>query len=395
MHKIFAMKKLNVNNRVWLAGLLAGLVGLTACNKDLPKAVPLPTPNPSGSSIMEILNANANFSLLRQAVTRAGLTTALSDRTAVYTVFAPDDAAFALSGINATVIGALRPGQLDTLLKYHIVAGQRYNAASIPDKFPNNYWQSMFVLQAPSATLPPGYRMPLFISRRGTNAWANQIPVKAVDAAAANGVIHTVAAVLNPPSAPIWPVVNADPSFAYLRAAVLRADSGIASSNAASLVGALNNAAANLTVFAPTNDAFRGTLTAAIAAALIRQGVPPATAQAQAEALASTPDVFQNPALFGVLTATVVRGIVSYHVLGTRAFGVNLPAGTTNVATIGGAALPQLSVRVTAPLIEARGPGNILPGTTTPFWAKVAQGDVHFINGVVHVVDQVLLPLAL
>ncbi|MCU0396049.1 MAG: fasciclin domain-containing protein, partial [Chitinophagaceae bacterium] len=107
--------------------LLAGALVLASCNKELEPATPITTPAPTGKSIAELLD-DPNFSTLKAAVARAGLTNALADKNAVYTVFAPDNEAFTLSGIPGAAIPTLRPGFLDTVLKDHIIGGQRLNA---------------------------------------------------------------------------------------------------------------------------------------------------------------------------------------------------------------------------------------------------------------------------
>jgi hypothetical protein len=140
---------------------------LVACNKGTPKAEPIVTPTPSGSSIFELLN-DPNFSILKAAVTKANLTALLSDKTSVFTFFAPTNAAFQASGIpSEAALAAFRPGQLDTLLRYHLVGGQRLTSSLIPTTFPNMQLPSSFVLAPPSASLPPGLRMSIFPSRRG------------------------------------------------------------------------------------------------------------------------------------------------------------------------------------------------------------------------------------
>nr|MCU0396258.1 fasciclin domain-containing protein [Chitinophagaceae bacterium] len=357
--------------------LLAGALVLASCNKELEPATPIVTPAPTGKTVSEIVNEDPTLTYLKAAVTRAGsaISGALSDRSAVYTVFAPDDDAFRASfaALNLptgiSTINLFRPGQLDTLLRYHLVGGQRLNASGISDKFPNMYLQSMFVLQAPSASLPPGYRMPLGISRRGSLAWANNIPVKQADIAAANGVIHKISFLLNPPDKVIAQLVAADTSLSYLLAAVQHADKK-PPAGAPQLLPLLANAAANFTVFAPDNNAFRALLTAL--------GVPP------------------DPSSIALLPSETVWGIVAFHVLGVRAFAANLPAGNGNLASLIGVPI-QSKVTVTAPLpptsVEVRGPGNVLPTNPPfPYFAQVTAGDIHAINGVVHKVNAVLLP---
>jgi uncharacterized surface protein with fasciclin (FAS1) repeats len=242
--------------------------------------------------------------------------------------------------------------------------------------------------------------MSVFPSRRDAGAWVNNVPILATDAQASNGVVHRVAALVMPAAAQmLWNRINTDPNLTYLRAAILRADQATPSPN---LVAALSNGGANLTVFAPSDAAFRGVLTLQITGALMGMGVPQATAQAQATALASTPDVFTNPQLAGVLTSTVVQGLVVYHLLGTRAFSVNLPPTATTVRTLLNNAVPtHPGVTVQATF----GPGGVtaatVKGAANPTASNIAinptpapggTSDQNYINGILHVIDQVLLP---
>jgi uncharacterized surface protein with fasciclin (FAS1) repeats len=295
----------------------------------------------------------------------------------------------------------MRPGQVDTLLRYHLIGGQKFTTANIRDTFPNLYLQSMFVLQAPSASLPPGLRMPIFPSRRGSNLFVNNIPVTAAGVEAANGIVYRVPALLLPPQRTLWDRINVDADMTYLKAAIQRADSGTAA--ASTLQSALQNPAANLTVFAPTNLAFQQLLTGQITQALIAQGMDPATAGATAAALASSPSVFSNPALSSVLTPTAVRGLVVYHLLGVRAFIVNLPTAATAQRTLLNTAIPThpgvtlLMTPGSPTTATVRGvanpsASNILINPTPDAAPTPGSSDQHFINGVLHKIDQVLRP---
>ena len=429
--------KLNINKSLKAACILTAFsTAIFSCNKSLPVAEPIVPDAPTGSTINELLS-DPDFSILKAAVTRAGtgLTNLLSDKTAVFTFFAPDNNAFMLSGIpSEAAIAVFRPGQLDTLLKYHLIGGIKIKAADISEDIPNMYLQSDFVLAPPSASLPPGLRMPIFPSRRGSVAWVNNIPVTQADIAAANGVIHKVATLVAPPSQVLLQRIAADPDLTYLFAAVQRADSGDA---AQTLQAALQNPAANLTVFAPTNLAFQTILTglitqglipiitaqtkAAIKQQLIANGVPEADAetqataavaaqaaaiaagaQAQAAALASTPGVFTNPLLGSVITPTLVKGIVVYHLLGSRAFSVNIPTTATALKTLLNGAIaahPGVTVQatfgltgVTAATVKGLGNATASNVLINPTPAPGGTSDQHYINGTLHKIDQVLLP---
>jgi uncharacterized surface protein with fasciclin (FAS1) repeats len=437
--------KFNFNKFIASSFLLAtAFASVTSCNKDVEDPTPIVLQEPTGQSILEVINSDANLTILKAAVAKAGtnttfgnsLTTILADKAASYTVFAPTDAAFQaafqLLGIPPTVgVNALRPGQLDTIIRYHLVGG-RVIGDTIARRSPNIQLPTQLVLQQPSSTLPPGLRMSVFPSRVGTTYFVNNVPVTQADMAVANSVIHKIGAVLLPPSQLLWNRIDTDPNLTYLKAAVQRADSGVAA--ASTLAAALQNGAANLTVFAPTDAAFRAIITAQITAALIpivtQQLIPvitqqliaggatpaqaaaqapvqaaaqaPAIAQTQAATLAATPAVFTNSALSAVLTPTTVRGLVAYHLLGNRRFSVNIPATATQIPTVAHSAVPALplitiqatfgATGVTAATVKGGANATASNIQINPTPAPVGTSDQHYVNGVLHIIDQVLRP---
>jgi hypothetical protein len=145
----------------------------------------------------------------------------------------------------------------------------------------------------------------------------------------------------------------------------------------------------------------RAALTGLIAQGLIAQGVPPATALATATALAATPSVFTNPALGAVLTPTTVKGIVVYHILGTRAFTVNMPATGTKYPTLLNGAIPAhpgvtLQATLAGPFTAAASVKGAANATASNILLDPTPGtgksDQNALNGVIHKIDQVLLP---
>ncbi len=397
------MKKFQIRN--WLIkslGVLLVNIMAVSCNKDVPEATPIVPAPITGISIGTIISTDPSFTILKAAVTKAGLLPLLSDSTLNMTLFAPDDAAFTASGITLPAISVLRAGFLDTVLRYHLVS-QRLPSSAIGATFPNR--QSPTFLN-PAPALSALLRLTNFPTTRN-GGWINNIPLKQVDIVASNGFIHKVAAIVAPPQRYLWDRINTDPDLTYLKAAIVRADSGVVATAPGSLVGALNNIGANLTVFAPKDSSMRAFLTGAITLALINQGVPPATAVATATALASTPAVFSNPALYAALPAQSVKGIVVYHILGQRAFTNNFPTTATAYPTLLNGAVPtHPGVTLQAifgipgvPFAAAatvKGIGNAsaskliinLPPVSDP----AGSNDQHFLNGVLHKIDQVLLP---
>lgn len=364
-----------------IAMLLAAALFFVSCNDKI-EAVP-GTPAATGETLAEKINADANYSILRVGLNRTGLINTIGNRGGSYTVFAPDNNAFIASGLSEATVNALPIATLTGLMQYHIVTN-KLPAAAIPSTtFPN--------LQVPTLIQLPGgnplVRMNIFPGQNGGNFFVNNMPIVQVDAVTGvNGVMHRVPFVVQPPSTVLAQQIYTDPNFTYLTAAIARADSGQVGLNR--LDSVLKFGAANVTVFAPTNAAFQATLTALITQALINQGVPPATAATTATALASSPTVFSNPALYGALTAQVVRGVVAFHMLGSRAFSVNLPLTTSTIQTlVGPSPFPQLTVDRSTALPRLTGPGN--GGAFANFTAIDRMG----VNGVWHVIDRVLLPL--
>jgi uncharacterized surface protein with fasciclin (FAS1) repeats len=397
------MKKFQIKK--WLVksiSVLLVIILATSCNKDVPQPTPIAPAPIVGNSIGKIINTDPSFSILKAAATKAGTMTLFLDSTLNMTLFAPDDAAMAASGISLPVISVLRAGYLDTILRYHLVP-QRLPSTEIGSTFPNRQTPSYF---NPAPTLSALFRLTNFPSTRN-GAWINNIPIKQVDIAASNGYIHKVAAVVAPPQRYLWNRISTDPDMTYLAAAIVRADSGYAPTNASSLIGALNNPGANLTVFAPKDSSMRAFLTGAITLALVNQGVPLATAVATATALASTPAVFSNPALYSSLTATTVRGVIVYHILLQRAFTNNFPTtatlyhtllnsgipshpGVTLKASFGIPGVPFASSATVQGLANATASNLII--NLPPLSDPAGSNDQHFINGVLHKIDQVLIP---
>lgn len=339
-------------------------VTLQACNKEF-EDVPAPAAPQTGISLGQVLDADPSYSILKAAVTRAGLLSAFGTADTRYTVFAPDDAAFARSGLSLDIVNALPPAQLQAILTYHVIP-QALSSAQIP--------ADTFNIQMPTLLQLPGgnpfVKNSIFPSKRGTQLYANNIPVTQPDIQVGGTVVHKVAALVTPPSQLIAQIIGADADLSILRAAITRADSGQAGLNR--LDSVIRFGVANITLFAPTNDAFRALF-------------PPGTPDAAIIGALNTPQLF---------TAQKVRGIVAYHMLGFRAFGVNLPAAPAFVRTLLNGAVPthpgiQVSASFAGPVATAimiTGVGN---GGAV---ANAIARDLNAVNGIVHKIDRVLLP---
>lgn len=122
----------------------------------------------------------------------------------------------------------------------------------------------------------------------------------------------------------------------------------LAAAQAAGLVGALSGHT-KLTVFAPTDAAF-------------------------AKLPAGTVENLLKPENKDRLAA-----ILSYHVVPGEVRAADIPAGVTNVGTLKSSG----DTKVTAARFGDR---------VTVDFARVVQADIHASNGVIHVIDRVLLP---
>ncbi len=373
--------------------VVAIATGFIACNKAPEPPIPNTPPTQDTTPTLATFLNDPEYTILKTAVTKAGLLKTLGTPTLRFTVFAPDNNAFIASGIpNEAAINGIDVATVTALVKYHVLP-QVVTSTNIPGSFPNFQYPTIL---NPAPQFSALLRLTTFPSKRGNAAWVNNIPVTEVDRQAVNGVLHKVARVVAPPSQYLWDRINTDTDLEYLKAAIIRADSG----TTGTLQSALQNIGANLTVFAPTDDAFIALLTAAITQALIDKGVQLPDAFIQAQALASTPDVFSNPALFADLPAEKVKGIVVYHILGSRAFSVNIPSTETSVPTLLNGAIPaHPGIRIKAdfagPIVTAatvKGAANANASNITINPLPNGSSDQHYFNGVIHKIDQVLLP---
>lgn len=351
-------------------------ISLASCNKGVPDPIPIEFPVGSGSSIGELITTNPEYSLLKTAVTKVGLLDALSNKSSLFTLFAPNNAAFGRIGITSDAqINGLPLTTLVPLIQYHVIGGRKLISTAIPDSFPNAQFPTLFILPAPNTS--PFVRMSTFPSRRGANAFVNNIPVTTADIQAANGVIHNVFIPVFPPSRVLADTLSRDTTFSFLMAAIARADLGLPTGN--KFAELLSNAVLNFTVFAPNNNAFRALYTAL--------GLPP------------------DASSVNFVPVPTVIGIVAYHIhifnntkptsgsvqpfTGSRAFSVNLPTTPTPINTW---LKLVLAPNPAPPLIINASPPASVKGFANATASNIIAVDRHCINGVFHVIDQVLRP---
>ncbi|MBY8963992.1 fasciclin domain-containing protein [Flavobacterium sp. D11R37] len=294
--------------------------------------------NQPDNTIVDIAAADQNFSILVQALDRAGLVATLDGDTE-FTVFAPTDAAFdafldakGFETVNDVPVAVLRE-----ILLNHVVSGTvmssslqtGYVKTLAKGSASSTNTLSMFINTASGVVINGG----------AANGGAT---VTSADIEASNGVIHVVNSVIDLPT-----VVNhaiANPAFSILVQALTRDDQP-------DFVGTLSGTANSpFTVFAPTDAAFVALLDELSLETL--NDVPQAT--------------LQNALSYHVVTeANVLAATLTDNMSVTTFQG-----GSFTVNLEGGASITDANDRV----------------------SNIIVTDVQASNGVVHAIDKVLLP---
>lgn len=218
------MKNLKLNLRYALIGI-AMVAVFSSCSKDDGNEV-------MEKNIVQVASESDNFSILEEALIKAGLTSTLQSE-GPFTVFAPTNAAFndLFKKLGVKGIADLSAEALKPILLNHVVGGNLESTDLQTGYYAtaNNYG-------------PSGSKVKLFVNK-GSSVMIDESKVVTANIKASNGVIHAVDKVILPPSVVNHAINN--PDFSILVQAVVKAG----------LVDALS-AAGPFTVFAPTNAAF-------------------------------------------------------------------------------------------------------------------------------------------
>lgn len=305
-------------------------------------------------SITNIAVTNPNFQTLEDAAIRGDVAGVLGNRNpdpqsqGKFTVFAPTNAAFARLGLrSAADLTTLQVGFLQNTLKYHVFSG------SLPGNALLSGSTSPGVFATGSPSVVPTRRI---IHRADNSLYVNGARILRTDEPASNGLVHSIDKVLLATGGNVVQSAQAlqtaqvfvKPELTFLVAAVIRCN----------LQGLLSQPGP-YTVFAPSDQAFKDAGIASIDA--INQ--------------------MDVPTLTGILANHVLTNPVSAQLGGK--FTSELPENTS-VTAFGGRPL-QLGA-FTDGVLTVKGAGN---GANV---ANMVIPDVQCTNGVVHVIDRILLP---
>lgn len=271
-----------------------------------------------------------NLSILVQALTRANLATTLQG-SGSFTVFAPTDAAFTafLQANNFANINQVPQDVLTRILLNHVVSGN-FRAANL---------QTGYIKTLATSATSGNNTMSMFVNTASGVRLNGVASVTTPDVVASNGVIHIVDAVINLPT--IVTHATANPNFTSLVGAL----TGQGQPNFVEIL----SGAGPFTVFAPTNAAFTS-LNTELA-----------------------------PGGIASVSAANLTRVLRYHVVSGNVLAASLMAGSVatletpqsfTVSLTGGAKITDVRNRV----------------------ANVTATDVQCSNGVIHVLDKVLLP---
>lgn len=293
-----------------------------------------PSMQPIINTIVEPAFFNKNFTTLIAAVKAASpaiMTTLLSSGNK--TLFAPTNAAFTAAGITTL------PNQatLDAVLKYHVINSE--------------VTSSQIAMGSSNAETLNGK---IYLSKGSAGVFINgSTKVTTPDIDASNGVVHVIDRTLMPPSETIAQIATrlstANPAqFTQLVAALARTQG----QGANDLLAAASASGSNLTVFAPTDAAFQQLYTAL--------GVN---------------NVNEIP------LATLIN-VLKHHIVSGRVFSSDLSSGA--VTTLNGNI--TINVGANPPTVTGASGGSNVANLQTSMLNILAT------NGVIHVIDKVLVP---
>jgi len=285
------------------------------------------------SNIVETAIAAGNFETLVAAVQAAGLVDTLANPDASFTVFAPTDEAFAM--IDSATLEALiaDTDALNAVLLQHVVEGEVDSVTA-------------FSLNGQSATTASSAMIPVGLNAETDTLTFGGANVTVTDIYTSNGIIHVIDMVVvadvelpTPPNS-IVDVARENGNFTTLVAAL----------EATGLDSVLADTDAEFTVFAPTDDAF----------ALLGQDT--------IDTLLADTDTLSNILLNHVIAGPAVL----------QDAAVTVAQSDNNLVEVANEAQVALSLSGSNLFVNK---------------SAVSTTDVMADNGVIHVIDQVILPI--
>lgn len=300
------------------------------------------------NTIVEPAYFNKNFSVLTEAVVTANLLSTLIDTEANYTLFAPNNDAFEAAGI--TSLDGLTANDLTPILTYHVLGSEVFG-----DGLP----------ATGSAITSLGGDFYLSINDNGafinglTKVTTATLAGEALDYD--NGVVHLINRTLLPASDDVVQIAvqasqaSEGAEFGQLVAALTAVENDETTDDLITIL----SGDGPFTVFAPTDAAF--------------------------QSLYDLADVADFDALVSAVGIGTIEAVLKYHVVSGRVFSTDLPnLASSTVTTLGGTFTLNLSSLTITDTDAALTLGSAD--------ATIVDTDIFATNGVIHVIDEVILP---
>lgn len=280
-------------------------------------------------TVVDIAIANSTFTHLVAAVVKADLVDVLNAE-GPFTVFAPTDAAFEalFTDLGVTGIADLSAETLTPILLAHVVSGNVRAADVSTGSVP---------------TLNQDFDLDIDTEGSGVVLNGNS-NIVATDVQGKNGVVHVIDKVIVPGAddepQSIADITSSNSDFTSLVAALDKAE----------LVQTLDSEG-TFTVFAPTNAAFQ--------------------------------ELFNTLGVSGIadLSAETLTQILLYHVTGSKEMSTDLTTGYVETLSTDSPDADPVVIRID---VDA----NVMINKE----ATVTTADIEAFNGVIHIIDKVLLP---
>lgn len=291
------------------------------------------TPGTSTATVVAtaaFVAAQDNLNFLEAAIARAGLTDEVNK--SGLTLFAPTDDAFRAAGYaSAAAVSAAPAADLQRILRYHIV-GSIIDLPAFPTNVNTSYQTNL-----------ANARISVY-KTSNVDVSVNTAKITQGNNPTTGSVVHIINQVLMPPTANSSDQAKANNELTFFVAAIGRA-------GAATMALYNDNTTSGITIFAPTNAAFKA---AGYADEAAIQAADPAK----------------------------LASILKYHVLTNRVFSQTFRNGTDVVTAEGN----TVRINVSGGKVTITGKGN---GANA---ANMLTADIVTSNAVIHVIDRLLLP---
>ena len=285
-------------------------------------------------TISGLISDRSSLTTLNTAIIKGGLVAKLNG-TEQLTLLAPTNDAFSAAEITTSVLDGLPSNDVANILYYHVIPG-KILAADMP--------------AGPNAKVLTYNGDSVFVTKNSNGVFVNGVKVSEADILASNGIVHTLSTgVLKPAPGNILATATANGLDSMVKA-LNHAATGVGGDP--SLATSISNDL--LTVFAPSNASFTALLADLALTDITQIDMPTLITTLKFHAVQGR--IFSSDLTNGNITM-VSGGLTT----------ITLPPGTSSVVTISGF-------------------GN---GTNT---AKITKSNFIARNGVIHIIDKILIP---